>query len=513
MAQKDLVIGIDSSTTATKAVAWDVEGRAVAVGRDTYPLSQPHSGWGEQNAREWVSATRSALRQVAEKVQPERIRAIGITHQRESFVCTDSNDKPLREAILWLDSRSHAEVKKYGTEELHEITGKPPDVTPALYKLYWLRENEPDVLKRAARIYDVHAYLAHDLTGEFTTSWSSADPLGLVDMRTFDWSDTVLSGLGIDREMLPGLAAPGEVIGGLTAGAARETGLPQGIPVVAGAGDGQAAGLGANVTRPGLAYLNLGTAIASGTYADEYAWSRAYRTLGGPIPDTYTLETLLRGGTYTIDWFVKNIAGTRAASELDLNLSTEEILEVAAAKIPDGSEGLIVLPYLSASSTPYWDPLASGVMFGLRGRHTKAHIYRAVLEGLAFEQRLCTSGLEKGVGRPIEKLLAMGGASRSPLFCQILADVTGRTVTTCKEVETTCLGAAILAAAATDDEDIRATADAMSGENLTYEPDGEKAEFYAGIYEDVYEKLYHCVSDLYPAMSEALDRGQKPART
>lgn len=255
------------------------------------------------------------------------IEAIGLTHKRETFACLDKEGDPLRPAMLWLDARAVKEVEKYGSEEIHKITGKPPDTTPAFYKLLWLREHEPDVLERTARVVDVHAFLVKHLTGEWRTTSACADPLGLVDMTAFDWSDAVLGHVGLDREQLCDLYPPGAVMGELRADVAEEVGLPAGMPVVGGAGDGQSAGLGANITKPGRAYLNLGTAVVSGMYSEEYAWDRAFRTLGGPVPGTYTLETLLQGGTYTVSWFVNKLAGTEAL-RLGLDLSDEDLLEL-----------------------------------------------------------------------------------------------------------------------------------------------------------------------------------------
>jgi xylulokinase len=502
MAPADCVIGIDCSTTATKAVVWDQEGDSVAEGRAAFPLSSPRPGWYEQDAEDWWESTKTALGEAAARVDPGRIRALGITHQRESFVCTDEDGHPLRRGILWLDARSYDEVDRHGSERLHEITGKPPSMTPALYKLFWLRANEPELLDRTARVLDVHAFLVHRLTGEWRTSWACADPLGLLDMRSFDWSDEVLQEVGLERGRLAELFPPGSVVGELEEGVAREVGLPPGLPVVGGAGDGQAAGLGANVTAAGRAYLNLGTALVSGTYSEDYTWGREFRTLSGPIPETYVPETLLRGGTYTIDWFVENFGGVRAA-ELGLDLGAEEILEAAASRVPPGAEGLLLLPYLNTSSTPYWDSQARGVLFGLRGAHKKAHVYRAVLEGLAFEQRLETEAMEKGVGQPVEEFFAMGGGSRSRFFCQLMADVTGRPVTSCKEIETTCLGAGMMAWAALEGSDLREVAATMSGEGAGYEPNEQRAKFYDRIYNDVYKELYPRLSALFPALAEA----------
>ncbi len=505
------VIGVDSSTTATKAVVWDRDGRAISEGRREFDLTIPHPGWHEQDAQDWWRSTASALRQAAGGVNASEIEAIGLTHQRETFACLDADGTPLRPAILWLDARAVKEVEEYGSEEIHEITGKPPDTTPALYKLLWLREHEPDVLERTARVVDVHAFLVEHLTGEWRTTWACADPLGLLDMKAFQWSDQVLGHVGLERGQLCDLAAPGAVMGELRSDVAEELGLPAGIPVVGGAGDGQSAGLGANVTASGRAYLNLGTAVVSGTYSDEYAWGREFRTLGGPLPETYTLETLLQGGTYTVSWFVNKLAGTEAA-RLALDLSDEEILEAAAARLEPGADGLLAVPYWNQSQTPYWDDYARGVILGFRGHHGKAHIFRAILEGIAFEQRMMTDGVASALDRAIDLYLAVGGGSRSSLWCQIIADVTRRTVTACREVETTSLGAGMHAAAAIGWFDsIADAATAMSAEGATYEPDDRRTELYSRLF-DVYREIYPSLAKLFPSLSAALEGEPAQAR-
>jgi sugar (pentulose or hexulose) kinase len=498
------VIGVDSSTTATKAVVWDRQGRAVSEGRQEFELVIPHPGWHEQDAQDWWRSTAAALRQAAAGIKASEIEAIGLTHQRETFACLDEDDAPLRPAMLWLDARAVHEVEEYGSEQLHKITGKPPDTTPALYKLLWLRAHEPDVLERTARVVDVHAFLVKQLTGAWRTTVACADPLGLVDMETLDWSDEVLSHIGLERDQVCELAPTGSVMGELLPNVAEELGLPAGIPVVGGAGDGQSAGLGANVTEPGRAYLNLGTAVVSGTYSDEYAWGREFRTLGGPLPGTYTLETLLQSGTYTVSWFVNKLAGTDMTS-LGLELSDEDVLEAAAARLKPGADGLIAVPYWNQAQTPHWDDYARGVLIGFRGHHGKAHIFRAILEGIAFEQRLLTDGVVSARDQPIDRYLALGGGSRSALWCQIIADVTGRTVTACREVETTSLGAGMHAAAAIGWYDSIADAAAgMSGEGPTYEPNDSSAERYGRLLE-VYRDIYPRVKELFPRLSAAVE--------
>lgn len=504
------VIGVDSSTTATKAVVWDREGHAVSEGREEFALTMPRPGWHEQDAQDWWRSTRTALKRAAANVRASEIEAIGITHQRETFACLGDDDAPLRPAILWLDARAVKEVEQYGSEEIHRITGKPPDTTPALYKLLWLRDHEREVLERTARVVDVHGFLVKQLTGKWRTTSACADPLGLVDMETFDWSEDVLREVGLDRSQLCELAPPGSVMGELRPDVAEDLGLPLGIPVVGGAGDGQSAGLGANITKPGRAYLNLGTAVVSGTYSDTYAWGREFRTMGGPIPRTYTFETLLQGGTYTVSWFVNKLAGAQAW-HLGLDLSHEEMLEAAAARLPPGADGLLAVPYWNQSQTPYWDDYARGVLLGFRGHHGKGHIFRAILEGIAFEQRLLTDGVASAQGDPIEIFLALGGGSRSALWCQIIADVSRRTVIACREVETTSLGAGMHAAAAIGWYDsVAEAAEAMSGEGASYEPDERRAELYGGLF-DVYREIYPSVSKLFPRLNSVLEEAEGKA--
>jgi xylulokinase len=256
----DLVIGIDCSTTAAKAVVWDARGRAMAVGRRGYGLSHVRSGWVEQHAPDWWSATSAALAEAVEKVGAVRIAGIAITHQRETFVCLDAAGEPIRPAITWMDVRATAEVAAFGTADVHRITGKPPNPTPAWYKLLWLRKHEPETIARTAHVVDVAGYLVQKLTGEWVTSWACADPLGLVDLSRFDYDDRLLSMAGLARHQVSRLLPPGAVAGKLSADVARATGLPPGLPVVVGAGDGGAR-LQRHAGREGLSQPRHGCGV------------------------------------------------------------------------------------------------------------------------------------------------------------------------------------------------------------------------------------------------------------
>jgi xylulokinase len=496
------VLAIDCSTTAAKAVAFDAAGHAVALGRRPLTMDQPRPGWHEQDATTWWEATAGAIADaLAVLGSPRRIAAVCITNQRQSFVCLDELDNPIRPAILWLDSRATEEIEEYGTQQFQQLSGQPPDVTPSIYKLAWLRRHEPTVLSRAARVGDVQAYLVERLTGRWATSEGSADALGLFDMRTFSWSAELLACAGVRRDQLPELVPVGSVIAALTTDMARSLGLPAGIPVVAGIGDGQAAGVGADALHPGTAYLNLGTAMVMGVQSDSYVRDPAFRTLAGAYPGTYTLETVLNSATYLATWCREQF-GDRS-----LGGAPDPRLEAAAALLPPGAEGLLTLPYWNCAQTPYWDPHARGVTVGWHGRHGPEHLYRSILEGVAYELRLHLEAIETATNMPITSLRAMGGGLRSTLWAQILADVSQRPLLICAEDEISALGAAVLGhasqpGAAGSARSITATANAMASYERTVDPDPERAEDYDRFCA-VHRQLYPQLRTIFPALASA----------
>ena len=221
----------------------------------------------------------------------------------------------------------------------------------------------------------------------------------------------------------------------------RRPGLPRGLPVIAGAGDGQLAGLGAAACRPGVGYLNLGTAVALGVDAPTYRTDDAFRLLASPIPGRWIIEAILASGALSVSWF-------RAAMARTGEPARDEWLESLAVEIAAGSEGLLFLPYLNGMETPVWDPDARGAWVGLREHHGPGHLYRAILEGIAFAQRASLDRIETQTGQRVDRLRVMGGGSRSRLWLQVLADVLARPIEATDLAETTALGAGILAASA-----------------------------------------------------------------
>jgi len=499
-----IVVGLDSSTTATKAIAWTPDGTMLAEGRSPIPLASPRPNWYEQNPEDWWRSACEALRELTRHVDPGAIASIAISNQRETFVPLAEDGQPLRPAIVWLDQRCEAEIawltERVSPERIHQITGKPPDLAPVAYRIAWMLRNEPELFHRTAMFVDVHAFLAFQLTGAFQTSWASADPLGLFDITRREWSSEVTTALDLTPERLPQAVRPGTVIGAVSEQAANSTGLCLGTPVVAGGGDGQAAGLGINALGGGRAYLNFGTAVVGGIYSNDYQIGHAWRTMGSCTGEGYYFETSLRAGTFLIDWFTREVclSGTDSAALLK-NLESE------AAAIPIGCDGLLALPYWGAVMTPYWDPLARGCWIGLSGSHRRGHLYRSLLEGIALEQALVTGMIEDATGIAVRDFIAIGGGAANDLWCQIMADATGKRIRRSRTLEASSLGAAICAAVGAGIYgSFRDAADAMSDKVLRgTEPLAENRARYAELL-PTYHELYGNLRGTFAKLSAFL---------
>jgi sugar (pentulose or hexulose) kinase len=490
----DLVLGIDLSTTACKAIAFDGRGHIVAEGRAAIPLSNPKPGWMEQEVSDWTGSLAVALKQVTKKVNARRIAAVAVSSQRESFAQFDAKSKPLRPGTLWLDERSHVEVKELaaqiGFERLHRISGKPSDVTPCIARCLWFGRNMPKMWSKTAMTAEVSGVIAHDLTGLWHTSIASADPMGLLDVARYDWSTELLAAVKLRRDQLPKLFRPGEVMGEVTAAAAKRTGLLAGTPVVAGGGDGQSAGTGANIFTKGRAYLNLGTASVSGSFGKTYAIDPSFRSMMAVSEEGFSFETAIRTGTFLVNWIVERLFRVNLVK----NPKIFEALEGEAAAVPIGAGGVTLIPYWSGCMTPYWDTGARGVIAGLSGSHSRGHVYRALMESLALEQTMMTNKVAAATSA-IDHFAIVGGGSKSDLWCQIVSDASGRDVKRLETAEASALGAAMAAAKGagwyTSIEDAAA---AMSGRPSKIFRPGTKQH-------KVYAELLSVYVDLWPAIS------------
>ncbi|KQT85264.1 FGGY-family carbohydrate kinase [Aurantimonas sp. Leaf443] len=488
MNERPHVIGLDSSTQSTKAVVWDRSGAIVAEARAGIAMTHPRPGHAEQDPQDWWAALVSTLKEVAAAVGPQTIAGLAISNQRETVAFLDADGRSIRPAIVWLDERVIATMDDYaermGAGFLHETTGKPVDTVPVVYRLDWLRRHEPRSLDAAARILDVHAYLTGRLTGTPTASFSSADPFGLFDIAAMDWSDPILSSVGIERRQLARLVRPGALVGPVNGEGVLATGLLPGTPVFAAGGDGQCAGLGTNAMEEGTVYLNLGTATVSGVFSATPAIGRHWRTMTSPTGDGYFLESIQKAGAFFVNWVVDTFGGGRD------DPGVFERLEAEAAALPIGAEGLTMTPHIIGVMNPHWDPRARAAMVGLSASHGRAHIYRAALEALTAE---IARGLKAmaGEGIALSRIRAIGGGAKSPLWLQMVADATGLPVERSQTVEASALGAGIIAATGAGwYADARAAARAMTRIDRTVQPRAETAGAWAALVARQ-ERLYH----------------------
>ena len=439
-----LVVGVDVSTTGTKAVLQDAEGTVRAVGMSAYRYETPHPLWSEQDPALWWEATRIAVREALEAADTdaEAVEAVGLTGQMHGLVALDDRDEVLRPAILWNDQRTGAECDAIrgivGRRRLIEITGN--DALPGFTapKLLWLRRHEPDVWASIAHVLLPKDFVRLRLTGEHALDRADGSGTILFDLAARDWSPEILDALAIERRWLPPTFEGPMVTGTITEGAASATGLRAGIPVVAGGGDQAAAAVGVGSVVPGVSSLSLGTSGVLFTTTEGPAIESEGRlhAFCHAVPDRWHLMGVMLSAAGSLRWYRDALAP---------GVAFEELVE-EAAEVPPGSDGLLFLPYLTGERTPYPDPLARGAFVGLTVHHGRAHLTRAVLEGVAFGMRDSLELMRAAGIKPPDQIRATGGGSRSPLWRRILADVLGASIVTTPTAEGAAQGAATLAA-------------------------------------------------------------------
>ncbi len=448
-----IVIGLDVGTSGTKAIAMDETGRLMASALVEYPLHSPRPGWAEQDPADWRAAALSALSQLAARVNPADVRGIGLTGQMHGSVFLDAENNVLRNALLWCDQRTAAQcdaiTEKVGAARLIEMVSNPALTGFTAPKILWLRDNEPQLFEKVRRVLLPKDYIRWVLTGEYATDVADASGTLLFDVKNRCWHRELLSLLDIDPALLPASFEGPEVTGTLTAEAAAQTGLPAGIPVVAGGGDQAANGVGCGIVRRGVVSASLGTSGVLFAFADTVSTDPEGRvhTFCHSVPGCWHTMGVVLSAAGSLQWFRNQLwtnEWVRAKAE---GREVYEEITTAAGTAPAGSEGLLFLPYLTGERTPHKDPFARAAFIGLSLRHTRAHMARAVLEGVAYAMNDSTE-IMRGMGVAVDEVRCSGGGARSALWRQIMADVNAAPMVTINVDEGPAYGAAILASVA-----------------------------------------------------------------
>ncbi|MDX1520872.1 MAG: xylulokinase [Anaerolineae bacterium] len=437
------LIGIDASTTATKAIIIDTRGQVVAAATTEYGFETPRPLWSEQHPDLWWDGTVNSIKQaVAESgIDPAAVQGVGLTGQMHGLVLLDQAGQVLRPALLWNDQRTGDQCDtiraRLGKEKLIQITGNDALTGFTAPKILWVAENEPDIFAKIAHILLPKDYVRYRLTGDYGTDKAGAAGTLLFDLKQRDWSAEVVEALGIDPAWLPKTHEGPEVTGHLSAAAAQATGLKQGTPVVGGGGDQSAQAVGVGAVEPGIIALTLGTSgvVFATTPEPLIEPEGRLHAFCHAVPNRWHFMGVMLSAAGSLRWYRDMIAP---------DIGFEALLS-PAAHVPEGSDGLLFLPYLTGERTPHPDPLARGAFVGLTVRHTQAHLTRSVLEGVAFGlhdsfELIKTAGLPK-----IEQVRVSGGGAKSPLWRQILANVFDSELVTVNTTEGAAYGAALLA--------------------------------------------------------------------
>jgi xylulokinase len=489
-------LGLDVSTTATKALLLGDAGDLLAVASSGYPVATPEPRWSEQDPARWweaaVIAIRTALTDAS--LTGADVSAVGLSGQMHGLVVLDDAERVLRPAILWNDQRTGPECDliraTIGRDRLIEITGNDARTGFTAPKLLWVRDHEPETWRRIAHMLLPKDLVRLRLTGEHAVDRADGAGTLLFDLAAREWSREIVDALGIEPGWLPPTFEGPEVTGTISAAAAQATGLAAGTPVVAGGGDQAAAAVGVGAVRPGILSVSLGTSgvVFAATQVPIVEPEGRLHAFCHAVPDRWHLMGVMLSAAGSLRWFRDALAPDVGFAEL-----TER-----AAESPPGADGLLFLPYLTGERTPHADPLARGAFVGLTVGHTRPHLTRAVLEGVAFGLRDSLE-LMRSLGLPkAGDARVTGGGSVSPVWRRILADVLGVPVTTMPTGEGAAQGAAILAAtAAIPFGSVDAAVDALVRTGETIEPGGD-AETYAEAY-GRYVALYPALAPTFRA--------------
>lgn len=489
-----IILGIDIGTSSVKTMLWNTEYALTVTEASEYDVSIPEEGYAEQNPEIWWSGLKKCLEKLSFRYSDEfgRIAGIGYSGQMHGIVVLDSDGKPLRPAIIWLDQRSGRQIeeicRKVSPERFGKLTCNRLFTGFAFPSLTWIREEQPEIYEKIACILSPKDYIRYRMTGAIATEVSDASATGIFDTADRCWSSELIREFGFRSSIFPPCNESSAIAGEVSTACAAETGLRKGIPVIYGSGDQQAQSIGNGVCREGKIICNIGTGGQIAAYSEKPVYDTRLRThtFCHAIPGAYTIFGATLTSGMSQKWLKNNILKASGYSELtDM-----------ASEVRPGSDGLVFLPYLCGERTPYMNPSAKAVFFGLTLDMDRRNLSRAVMEGVIYSLKDCLM-ICQDMGIDADTVIASGGGARSPLWLQMQADIFGKKIKVCRIREQACLGACIEAAVGLSVfPDFRTAAGTVvEFDDRIYVPDDRNAEVYERGYE-VYRKLYADLEDL-----------------
>ena len=496
------LLGIDIGTSGTKTVLFSERGEPMASHTVEYPLYQPHNGWAEQEPLDWWRAVCESASAVVNKsgVKPADISGVGLSGQMHGLVMLDEQGEPLRRSIIWCDQRTGAECEEMtrivGAKKMIDITANPALTGFTASKILWVRNNEPAIYEKCRHILLPKDYIRYKLTGELATEVSDASGMQLLDVKGRKWSSEILSLLGIDGSLLAKVYEAPEVTGKISAEAAALTGLAAGTVVAGGAGDNAAAAVGTGTVRDGRAFTTIGTSgvVYAHTSQPMIDPEGRIHTFCCAVPGAWHVMGVTQGAGLSLQWFRNHFCQAEMETARQMGIDPYVLMDQEAARLPIGADRLLYMPYLMGERTPHLDPNARGAFIGLSNMHTRSHMLRAVMEGVAYSLRDCVE-IIRGVGLAPKEMLVCGGGGKSSLWRQMLADLYQTPVATLTSNEGPALGVAILAGVACGVyKSVEEGCDAIIRTNPAQQPVAENSK--------AYEPFYQLYTQMYPALRE-----------
>lgn len=512
MGNRDLLLSIDNGTQSLKALIFDLEGELVAKEQIIFePYYSKNPGWAEQDPDVfWKSLCRACQGLWKQGEYKDRIAGVSLTTQRSTVINVDKNGRPLRPAMIWLDQR-----KTYGQPPLGGIWGllfKLARVNNTIAyiqteaEVNWIRANQPEIWADTHKYLLLSGYLTYMLTGEFVDSVGCQVAMIPFDYKGLRWAsnrDWKWKILPVERELLPGLIRPGQPLGSITRKAAEETGIPEGLPLIAAAADKACEVIGSGSLDPSTGCLSYGTTatinITSKKYVEAVPLLPPYPSA---VPDYYAVEVQIYRGFWMVSWFKKEFGYREQQVASMKGVTPETLFDKLVEDSPPGSMGLVLQPYWTPG-VKFPGPEAKGAIIGFGDVHKKAHVYRAILEGLGYALRDGKERIEKRTGIPITSLRVSGGGSQSRNAMQITADIFGLPAARPRVYETSGLGAAIDAAVGLGlHGDFESAVKAMTHIGEVFEPNRENHAIYDRLYNEVYQKMYKRLKPLYESIRD-----------
>lgn len=506
-------LGVDIGTSGTKTIAIREDGKILASDTIEYPLYSPKPGWSEQNPEDWYQATINSIRNVIAKgkINPSEVKGIGLSGQMHGSVFLDKENKVIRPALLWNDQRTAAECAEIearagGRKKLIGMVANPALTGFTAPKILWLRNQEPKNYDKMVKCLLPKDYVRLRITGEFATEVSDASGTLLLDVQNRKWSAPLLKKLDLDASILPKVFESEEVSGGLTAEAAKLTGLPVGTAVVGGGGDQAASAVGNGIVRKGVLSATMGTSGVVFAHSDEVQIDpegRVHTFCHAVRGKWHVMGCVLSAGG-SLQWYRNQLGQSESAVAKSLGQDPYEVITAQAKQAPPGSEGLFFLPYLTGERTPHADPYARGAWIGLSLRHGRAHMARSVIEGATFAMRDCLEIIQE-MKVPVKEVRLSGGGAKSAFWRQLQADIYGVKTATINASEGPAFGVALLAAVGTGTfKNVVEACDATIQVTDSWTPDAKIKKIYDAAY-PLYAGLYRSLKGNYAAIAKFVE--------